>query len=215
MASEGRVVCPLCYEVFVEPVATPCGHDFCLLCATAWLESRAHPHFLPGWAPCPCCRRGFSTHDLTPASELAGAAAARHPQEHAARAAALAPALERLACRRAAARRVRWLLPSATSDGTWCCDGLDDLEVAIFPGSGLVAIWGLLSWAAGAAVRVVSSTALQGAGAKDGTAGLDSSSSSGDSDGGGGGGDASTLGARAHGGSGGIDSPSALRALVA
>lgn len=43
--------CPICSRIFREPVRTiPCGHFFCAMCVTRWLEVRG---------TCPMCRRAL------------------------------------------------------------------------------------------------------------------------------------------------------------
>ncbi|CAL8375456.1 unnamed protein product [Gadus morhua 'NCC'] len=48
--SEDQLQCPICLQVFTEPVSTPCGHNFCKACINRfWTDQTA-----PG---CPCCRQ--------------------------------------------------------------------------------------------------------------------------------------------------------------
>lgn len=41
--------CPICFEVFVEPVTTPCSHEICISCLQLLIKK---PEFL-----CPLCRK--------------------------------------------------------------------------------------------------------------------------------------------------------------
>lgn len=74
--------CPLCHQVFVEPVATECDHSFCTVCLRKWLHSRPHP---AAGAPCPICRRTITLQTLRPANGLDLAVRDQRPQEYAAR----------------------------------------------------------------------------------------------------------------------------------
>ena len=42
--------CPICYEICVEPVITPCRHFFCLVC---------QKDIIKRGLCCPLCRRNF------------------------------------------------------------------------------------------------------------------------------------------------------------
>lgn len=46
--------CPVCLEIFENPVSTPCGHTFCNDCLNACEN-------IPGTATCPVCRTSFQT----------------------------------------------------------------------------------------------------------------------------------------------------------
>uniref|UniRef100_A0A8C2TA22 RING-type domain-containing protein n=1 Tax=Coturnix japonica TaxID=93934 RepID=A0A8C2TA22_COTJA len=48
--SMAEVTCPLCLELFSQPVLAPCGHSLCSSCSRLLLGSP------PGPAPCPQCR---------------------------------------------------------------------------------------------------------------------------------------------------------------
>uniref|UniRef100_A0A8C6U5R7 Bloodthirsty n=1 Tax=Neogobius melanostomus TaxID=47308 RepID=A0A8C6U5R7_9GOBI len=67
--TEEQLLCSICLEVFMEPVSTPCGHNFCKRCiSTHWQQE----------APCCCplCKQEFSSRPLlqvnTLVSELVG-----------------------------------------------------------------------------------------------------------------------------------------------
>nr|XP_019963794.1 PREDICTED: E3 ubiquitin-protein ligase TRIM21-like [Paralichthys olivaceus] len=52
--SEDQFVCPICLDVFTDPVATPCGHNFCKNCITQhWAVN------IP--CKCPMCKEIFYT----------------------------------------------------------------------------------------------------------------------------------------------------------
>ncbi|XP_044309914.1 E3 ubiquitin/ISG15 ligase TRIM25-like isoform X2 [Varanus komodoensis] len=55
---EDNIVCPICLEVFREPVTTACGHNFCMDCLQDYWDHQA----LTGECPyCPQCREPFSS----------------------------------------------------------------------------------------------------------------------------------------------------------
>jgi hypothetical protein len=45
--------CPVCYDVYVLPVRTPCGHTFCIECLKKSLLARLE-------RTCPCCRNDLA-----------------------------------------------------------------------------------------------------------------------------------------------------------
>ncbi|XP_061852827.1 E3 ubiquitin-protein ligase TRIM7 isoform X2 [Colius striatus] len=79
---QAEATCPVCLELFSEPVITECGHNFCGGCAAAVLGAPPSP------AACPQCRAPVAPGSLRPnralraVAELAGAlgAAARRPR---------------------------------------------------------------------------------------------------------------------------------------
>ncbi|XP_041819641.1 E3 ubiquitin/ISG15 ligase TRIM25-like [Chelmon rostratus] len=68
LLSEDKFLCPVCLDVFTEPVSTPCGHNFCSECIQKYWDSS-------DICQCPLCKKRFSTRpDLqvnTVLSELA------------------------------------------------------------------------------------------------------------------------------------------------
>uniref|UniRef100_A0A8C6UUM7 Uncharacterized protein n=1 Tax=Neogobius melanostomus TaxID=47308 RepID=A0A8C6UUM7_9GOBI len=54
LLSEDLLLCPICLEVFAEPVSTPCGHNFCMSCLSSYWDSSAPVCF------CPVCKENFS-----------------------------------------------------------------------------------------------------------------------------------------------------------
>ncbi|XP_053154716.1 E3 ubiquitin/ISG15 ligase TRIM25-like isoform X2 [Hemicordylus capensis] len=55
---EDNIVCPICLEVFRDPVTTACGHNFCMDCLQDYWDHQA----LIGECPyCPQCREPFSS----------------------------------------------------------------------------------------------------------------------------------------------------------
>lgn len=96
-----EVVCPLCQDIFVNPLTTPCGHTFCSLCKLRLFTIR-----IPGEAwtpvdrrrrPCPICRDPLTYQDFTPAAELNDLTQASYPAQYAKRAAEVRAAEERIA----------------------------------------------------------------------------------------------------------------------
>lgn len=51
--SEEKFLCPVCLDVFTDPVSTPCGHNFCRLCIHKYWDTSEIC-----W--CPFCKRIFS-----------------------------------------------------------------------------------------------------------------------------------------------------------
>ncbi|XP_059180359.1 E3 ubiquitin-protein ligase TRIM21-like [Centropristis striata] len=52
LLSEDQFLCPICLDVFTRPVSTPCGHNFCMSCITAYWDD------LPV-SQCPVCKETF------------------------------------------------------------------------------------------------------------------------------------------------------------
>ncbi|XP_015708226.1 E3 ubiquitin-protein ligase TRIM7-like isoform X2 [Coturnix japonica] len=57
---QAEVTCPLCLELFSQPVLAPCGHSLCSSCSRLLLGSP------PGPAPCPQCRASIQPGSLRP-----------------------------------------------------------------------------------------------------------------------------------------------------
>nr|XP_046235472.1 zinc finger protein RFP-like [Scatophagus argus] len=53
LLSEEKFLCPICLEVFTEPVSTPCGHNFCSACIQKYWDSS-------DVCQCPFCKKTFS-----------------------------------------------------------------------------------------------------------------------------------------------------------
>ncbi|KAM4619178.1 E3 ubiquitin-protein ligase TRIM39-like [Polymixia lowei] len=50
--SEEQFQCPICLDVFTDPVGTPCGHNFCKACITKYWDNADH-------CQCPMCKNHF------------------------------------------------------------------------------------------------------------------------------------------------------------
>lgn len=55
---EDQVLCPICLEVFRNPVTTACGHNFCMLCLQSFWD---HLAAIGEMYYCPQCRETFPT----------------------------------------------------------------------------------------------------------------------------------------------------------
>ncbi|XP_049337943.1 E3 ubiquitin-protein ligase TRIM39-like [Astyanax mexicanus] len=53
LLSEDQLQCSLCLDVFTDPVTTPCGHNFCMVCLRKYWNSSSH-------CQCPVCKEEFS-----------------------------------------------------------------------------------------------------------------------------------------------------------
>ncbi|XP_036452819.1 LOW QUALITY PROTEIN: uncharacterized protein LOC118826035 [Colossoma macropomum] len=51
--SEDQLQCSICLDVFTDPVSTPCGHNFCMVCLKKCWDSSPH-------CRCPVCKEEFS-----------------------------------------------------------------------------------------------------------------------------------------------------------
>ncbi|XP_032065400.1 E3 ubiquitin/ISG15 ligase TRIM25-like isoform X2 [Thamnophis elegans] len=75
---EDNIVCPVCLEVFKDPVTTACGHNFCMSCLQVYWEHLA----LIGEQPyCPQCREPFSSTPQLRKNITLGEIAMRFAQE--------------------------------------------------------------------------------------------------------------------------------------
>ncbi|KAI5627334.1 bloodthirsty-relatedprotein family, member 6 [Silurus asotus] len=50
---EDQLECSICLDVFTDPVSTPCGHNFCMICLKEFWDSSSH-------CQCPVCKEKFS-----------------------------------------------------------------------------------------------------------------------------------------------------------
>ncbi|KAI5104636.1 E3 ubiquitin-protein ligase TRIM39 [Silurus meridionalis] len=50
---EDQLQCSICLDVFTDPVSTPCGHNFCMICLKEFWDSSPH-------CQCPVCNEKFS-----------------------------------------------------------------------------------------------------------------------------------------------------------
>ncbi|XP_049338573.1 E3 ubiquitin-protein ligase TRIM39-like isoform X6 [Astyanax mexicanus] len=53
LLSEDEFQCSICLGVFTDPVSTPCGHNFCMVCLREFWNSSSH-------CQCPFCKEEFS-----------------------------------------------------------------------------------------------------------------------------------------------------------
>ncbi|KAF4088713.1 hypothetical protein AMELA_G00057890 [Ameiurus melas] len=49
---EDQLQCSICLDVFTDPVSTPCGHNFCMMCLKEFWDSSSH-------CQCPVCKKEF------------------------------------------------------------------------------------------------------------------------------------------------------------
>ncbi|KAK3546735.1 hypothetical protein QTP70_033532, partial [Hemibagrus guttatus] len=55
LLSEDQLQCPICHDLFNDPVTTPCGHNFCMICLKEFWDRSSH-------CQCPVCKEVFSKH---------------------------------------------------------------------------------------------------------------------------------------------------------
>ncbi|XP_033841329.1 nuclear factor 7, brain-like [Periophthalmus magnuspinnatus] len=53
LVSEEQLLCPICLGVFVRPVSTPCGHNFCMDCLSSYWNHSSE-------CVCPVCKESYS-----------------------------------------------------------------------------------------------------------------------------------------------------------
>ncbi|XP_053353680.1 E3 ubiquitin-protein ligase TRIM39-like [Clarias gariepinus] len=51
--SEDQLQCSICLDVFTDPVSTPCGHNYCMICLNEFWDSSSH-------CQCPVCKTTFA-----------------------------------------------------------------------------------------------------------------------------------------------------------
>ncbi|XP_053349271.1 E3 ubiquitin-protein ligase TRIM47-like [Clarias gariepinus] len=49
---EDQLQCSICLDVFTDPVSTPCGHNYCMICLKEFWDSSSH-------CQCPVCKEEF------------------------------------------------------------------------------------------------------------------------------------------------------------
>ncbi|XP_047668860.1 nuclear factor 7, ovary-like isoform X3 [Tachysurus fulvidraco] len=49
---EDQLQCPICLDVFTDPVTTSCGHNYCMICLKEFWDSSSH-------CQCPVCKTSF------------------------------------------------------------------------------------------------------------------------------------------------------------
>uniref|UniRef100_A0ACB8ELD0 Uncharacterized protein n=1 Tax=Sphaerodactylus townsendi TaxID=933632 RepID=A0ACB8ELD0_9SAUR len=77
---EDNIVCPICLEVFRDPVTTACGHNFCMDCLQDYWDHQA----LIGECPyCPQCREPFNSRPHLRKNITLGEIALRFEQDEA------------------------------------------------------------------------------------------------------------------------------------
>lgn len=64
MAQRGALFCPLCLNLLEEPVATPCGHNYCRKCLKAFWDERQECSVYSS----PCCMKPFASRTLPTAN---------------------------------------------------------------------------------------------------------------------------------------------------
>uniref|UniRef100_A0A803V7R3 RING-type domain-containing protein n=1 Tax=Ficedula albicollis TaxID=59894 RepID=A0A803V7R3_FICAL len=103
-----ETTCPLCVELFSQPVLAACGHSFCQQCASAVLGDPPRP------AACPLCRSPLQPGSLRPSRSLGAVAElARSMGE-----------LARARCPRHGSLMVLFCQPCAAPLCASCCSGL-------------------------------------------------------------------------------------------
>ncbi|KAI4903259.1 hypothetical protein NFI96_032699, partial [Prochilodus magdalenae] len=68
LLSEDQLLCSICLDVFTNPVSTPCGHNFCMVCLKDCWDSSSH-------CQCPVCKEEFSRRPELRVNTISGLAA--------------------------------------------------------------------------------------------------------------------------------------------
>lgn len=55
--------CSICFELFKDPITTPCGHSFCRQCLLAWGKKQSDVD-ADGDIPCPVCRNVMDAYEV-------------------------------------------------------------------------------------------------------------------------------------------------------
>lgn len=53
LVSEDQLLCPICLDIFDQPISTPCGHNFCMNCLTSYWDNSS-------LCTCPVCKHQFT-----------------------------------------------------------------------------------------------------------------------------------------------------------
>uniref|UniRef100_A0A8C5KB96 Tripartite motif-containing protein 12A n=1 Tax=Jaculus jaculus TaxID=51337 RepID=A0A8C5KB96_JACJA len=62
-----EVTCPICLDLFIEPLSIGCGHSFCKACITLMYESKKNK---AGQGTCPVCQASYQLENLQPNRHL-------------------------------------------------------------------------------------------------------------------------------------------------
>lgn len=75
---EDSILCPICLEVFRDPVTTACGHNFCMDCLQDYWD---HQALIGGCPYCPQCRESFNSRPQLRKNTTLGEIAMRFERE--------------------------------------------------------------------------------------------------------------------------------------
>jgi Zinc finger, C3HC4 type (RING finger) len=97
---DNDLTCSLCHDLFIDPVASPCGHAFCSICHQRLFSVRlpGEPGLPPSQRqrPCPLCRQKHNSQDAAPNTQLDTRARTQHPELYSRRSKEVAAAIEQL-----------------------------------------------------------------------------------------------------------------------
>ncbi|KAH7617483.1 putative E3 ubiquitin-protein ligase BAH1-like 2 [Nannochloris sp. 'desiccata'] len=97
---DNELTCSLCHDLFINPVAPPCGHSFCSICHLRLFSVRlpGEPGLPPSQRsrPCPLCRQKHKSQDAVPHVVLDTRARTQHPVLYSRRSKEIAAAIEQL-----------------------------------------------------------------------------------------------------------------------
>ncbi|XP_055020753.1 zinc-binding protein A33-like [Boleophthalmus pectinirostris] len=74
MLSEDQFVCSICLNVFMDPVSTPCGHNFCKNCISGYWDKSS-------CCVCPLCKEAFNTRPVLKINTLLSHMASQFPRQ--------------------------------------------------------------------------------------------------------------------------------------